>query len=518
MQFDKLFYKYNKILIIVFDLLLISFSFLILAWEKPDTIDLILPEYKNSFFIFSLIWLGLSFLFGKYDLYNIKKPIHLTISITSITFIVLSIVSILLFALKLNSYSRIIVFGTILLCYILELISFRVIYGWVMKNNLQYEKRKNEDLFVVERQQIQTIIHRPAINKAEEIKVKNRRKKLITLESGPEVLEYISDHINIDSETIALTSTTTPFNIENLNGHNLPAIINLKKVNDMRSINKFFIAVNQKLCNSGIYIGCFETNKQRSTRIVHKFPKYIKQFVIIADYLICRISPRFLGIKNSYLNLSSGVKNMISKAEVLGRLVCCGFEIIEYKEINNLTYFVVTKARKPGFNPNQSYGSLFKMPRIGMGGEMIHVYKFRTMYPYSEYLQDYVLNLNGYSVVGKPADDFRLTKWGKFLRKYWLDELPQLINVLRGEMNLVGIRPLSRRAFEDYPDDVKEMRIKYKPGCIPPYISLLKQGMAQSIEAERTYLLEKEKNPVATDLKYFKMAIFNIITNKIRSA
>jgi len=518
MQFDKLFYKYNKILIIVFDLLLISFSFLVLAWEKPDTIKQILPEYKNPFFIFALIWLGLSFLFGKYDLYNIKKPIHLTISITSITFIVLSIVSILLFAFKLNSYSRLIVFGTILLCYILELISFRVIYGWIMKNNSLYEKRKNLDLLVVDKEPIPTLKHLPALNNEEEIRVKNRRKKLITLESGTEVLEYISEHVNIDSAKIALTSTTTPFNIENLNGYNLPAIINLKKVNDLRSINKFFIAVNHKLCNSGIYIGCFETNKQRSNRIARKFPKFIRRFVIMADYLACGISPKFLGIKNIYLNLSSGIKNMTSKAEVLGRLVCCGFEIIEYKEINNLTYFVVTKAKKPGFNHNQSYGSLFKMARIGMGGEMIHVYKFRTMYPYSEYLQDYVLNLNGYSMVGKPADDFRLTKWGKFLRKYWLDELPQLVNVLRGEMNLVGIRPLSRRAFEDYPDDVKEMRIKYKPGCIPPYISLLKQGMEQSIEAERTYLLEKEKNPFATDFKYFKMAVFNIITNKIRSA
>jgi len=104
------------------------------------------------------------------------------------------------------------------------------------------------------------------------------------------------------------------------------------------------------------------------------------------------------------------------------------------------------------------------------------------------------------------------------MRKFWLDEVPQLINVIKGEMTLVGIRPLSKRAYQEYPDDVKKMRIKYKPGCIPPYVALLKQGMAQSIEAERVYLHEKERNPFTTDLKYFMMAIYNILTNKIRSA
>ena len=48
------------------------------------------------------------------------------------------------------------------------------------------------------------------------------------------------------------------------------------------------------------------------------------------------------------------------------------------------------------------------------------------MHPYSEYLQDYILKLNGYSETGKPANDFRLVPYGKFLRRYWIDELPQL--------------------------------------------------------------------------------------------
>jgi len=165
-----------------------------------------------------------------------------------------------------------------------------------------------------------------------------------------------------------------------------------------------------------------------------------------------------------------------------------------------------------------SYGPLFKMRRVGKGGAPIYVYKFRTMHPYAEYLQDYILKVNGYSEVGKPADDFRLTSWGKILRKYWLDELPQLINVLKGEMRLVGIRPLSNRFLKEYPDDVLKLRQKHKPGCIPPYVALLKQEVSEYIESERIYLLEKEKHPFITDLKYFSKAIYNILSNKIRSA
>jgi lipopolysaccharide/colanic/teichoic acid biosynthesis glycosyltransferase len=104
------------------------------------------------------------------------------------------------------------------------------------------------------------------------------------------------------------------------------------------------------------------------------------------------------------------------------------------------------------------------------------------------------------------------------MRKYWLDELPQLINVLKGEMKLVGIRPLSKRFLAEYPEDVLQMRLKHKPGCVPPYVALLKQDVEEYIESERIYLMEKEKHPYSTDIKYFFKAIYNILTNKIRSA
>jgi len=520
MRINRFFYRYNKFLIFTVDFLLLSVSFLILAWAKPATIRFVLPTYTAPFLTFSIIWMFISFIMGKYDLKNFNKPIHLLVTITIITFIVLSLISILLLALKINGFSRLIVFGTILLCYLFEIFTFRIMYAWVQVNNILTENTIQDEPIIVSHE-VDLNLNEDgdhSTSNREQKKLKTSRKQLIDQEAGPNVYEYFKEHLNIDDESIVLTATTTPFNIENLRNDEVGAVINLKKVNDMRYINKFFEAINSKLRDAGIYIGCVETSKQRYTRIESKFPAFIRQIVIILDFILNRIFPRISFLKSIYFNITSGAKRTISKAEVLGRLVSCGFDIIEYKEINNITYFVVMKTGEPAFNSSPSYGPLYKMPRIGKNEKIIHVYKFRTMHPFSEYLQDYVLRLNGYSAVGKPADDFRLTKWGKFMRKFWLDEVPQLINVIKGEMTLVGIRPLSKRAYQEYPDDVKKMRIKYKPGCIPPYVALLKQGMAQSIEAERVYLHEKERNPFTTDLKYFMMAIYNILTNKIRSA
>jgi lipopolysaccharide/colanic/teichoic acid biosynthesis glycosyltransferase len=392
-------------------------------------------------------------------------------------------------------------------------------YSWAHQNELEteiYQAQDTPDNSLEKEGQFDEKIFDP--EDFRKSKFQTTRQTLIAQESGPRVYEYFKEYLNIEDPSVIITATSTAFNISNISGENVRAIINLKKINEVRFVNKFFETANSRLPYSGMFIGCVETNKQRYHRIASKFPPVLRNLVIIIDLIINRILPRINFIKTLYTNLTSGAIKTVSKAEILGRLVCCGFDIIEYKEINNLTYFVVMKTNEPVVNPTSSYGALFKMPRIGKNGKIIHVYKFRTMHPYSEYLQDYVLKLNGYSAVGKPADDFRLTRLGKFMRKFWIDEIPQIINVLKGEMAIVGIRPLSKRAFQDYPEDVKKMRIKYKPGCIPPYVALLKQGLEQSIEAEREYLTEKDRNSLATDIKYFRMAVFNILTNKIRSA
>jgi hypothetical protein len=267
------------------------------------------------------------------------------------------------------------------------------------------------------------------------------------------------------------------------------------------------------------FAGSFETYRARRKRIFFYRIPVLKYGFIFTEFVFLRIFPKLPVLKKIYFGLTGGQGRLLSKAEMLGRLVACGFEILKHESTNGITRFVVKKVKKPAYDTNASYGPLFRMRRIGKGGKIIHVYKFRTMHPYSEYLQDYILKQNGYAETGKPADDFRLTPWGKFMRRYWLDEVPQLINVVKGEMKLVGVRPVSPRYFEDIPKHLQELRIKQKPGCVPPYVALDRKPSVEGVlKAEEEYLIEKLRNPYFTDTRYFFSAIFNIIVKRKRSA
>jgi exopolysaccharide biosynthesis polyprenyl glycosylphosphotransferase len=88
---------------------------------------------------------------------------------------------------------------------------------------------------------------------------------------------------------------------------------------------------------------------------------------------------------------------------------------------------------------------LFRQTRMGSGDRKFTIYKFRTMYADADSRKAQVQHLNKHLVdprMFKVADDPRITRVGRFLRRYSLDELPQLLNVLKGEMSLVGPRPL----------------------------------------------------------------------------
>ena len=110
---------------------------------------------------------------------------------------------------------------------------------------------------------------------------------------------------------------------------------------------------------------------------------------------------------------------------------------------------------------------LFGQCRVGLGGERFTMYKFRTMHRDAERLlqqdsalwNDYVTN--GYKV---PAElDRRITPLGRFLRRSSLDELPQILNVVRGEMSLVGPRPVVPDEVENY-GERRALYLSVRPG------------------------------------------------------
>jgi lipopolysaccharide/colanic/teichoic acid biosynthesis glycosyltransferase len=163
------------------------------------------------------------------------------------------------------------------------------------------------------------------------------------------------------------------------------------------------------------------------------------------------------------------------------------------------------------------YGPLIALLRIGKGGNIIKVYKLRTMHPYSEYIQDYIYKQHDLQDGGKFRDDFRITSWGALSRKIWLGELPMLINLFKGNMKLVGIRPLSKQYFELYNKELRERRIKYKPGLIPPFYADMPSDLDAIQKSEAKYLDSYDKNPFLTDFRYFWKSWWNILFRNARS-
>ena len=164
-----------------------------------------------------------------------------------------------------------------------------------------------------------------------------------------------------------------------------------------------------------------------------------------------------------------------------------------------------------------SYGPIVKLKRVGYLGELIYIYKLRTMYPYSEFIQGDIYEKNHLDVSGKMKDDYRITSWGKIFRKYFIDEIPQIFNWIRGDLNLVGVRALSEHYFSLYPKSLRLKRVKFKPGLIPPYYADLPKTFEEIIESEIKYLNKKEKKPFITDLRYFSKSVFNIFFSGARS-
>lgn len=111
---------------------------------------------------------------------------------------------------------------------------------------------------------------------------------------------------------------------------------------------------------------------------------------------------------------------------------------------------------------------IFKQKRIGKHGEPIYIYKFRTMIPNAEEVLEKMLKENPdiykeYTTNKKLKNDPRVTKFGNILRKTSLDELPQLLNILNGDMSIVGPRPYLYREIKDMDDYYNDI-IQMTPG------------------------------------------------------
>ena len=186
------------------------------------------------------------------------------------------------------------------------------------------------------------------------------------------------------------------------------------------------------------YVECLQNRVNR----VIVLPKMIK-FPLINAEIFTSINHRGLAFitQNNLLNPVDKTFKMIFDFIVTTILV------LLFSPLLLMLYIIVFAAT--GGKP------IFKHARIGKDGKKFKVYKFQTMHPNADkILEDFIRNDDAsreeWSKEFKLKNDPRITKIGSFLRKTSLDELPQLINVIRGEMSLVGPRPITEDEMEKY--------------------------------------------------------------------
>ena len=141
----------------------------------------------------------------------------------------------------------------------------------------------------------------------------------------------------------------------------------------------------------------------------------------------------------------------------------------------------------------------YSQTRLGRGEVPFKMYKFRSMVSNADELLEKLLKDNEIDgAMFKMQDDPRVTKIGRFIRKYSIDELPQLLNVLQGSMSLVGPRPPLPREVGEYSDYDKQ-RLAVKPGCTGLWQATVRNsvGFDEMVKLDLTYI---SKRSVAFDV------------------
>ena len=163
-----------------------------------------------------------------------------------------------------------------------------------------------------------------------------------------------------------------------------------------------------------------------------------------------------------------------------------GFVLICFLPIGGILALLIVLGSKGGV--------FFKQERIGQNGIPFHLLKFRSMVTDSE--------SKGKITVG--TRDPRITKVGYYIRRYKLDEFPQFINVLRGEMSIVGPRPEVKEYVDLYTDEQRKI-LSVKPG-ITDYASLAyfheNELLAKSDNPQETYINEVMPEKIKLNEKY----------------
>lgn len=419
------------------------------------------------------------------------------------------------YALRLDSFSINIVYKTVIIHSSIEISIFLLYFfgKYTGYRNHEYPKRKgfkseNAQEFLTadnSKNELGLLDNQSILFKALIEKEINLKTELTTF-----ILDSIQTE-NIPSRKLTVLNNHLSKNIETLPDLSQQLLINNHKLNDCRRINEYLLSTYSKLETGGLLFGNILPLESLTLNLRKKMPHFLFLIILPFHFFLHRVIPKLSFTKQLYFYITKGRNRVVSKSELLGRLAFCGYQLVNEIIIDGNFYFISKKRKTVSKESSPSYGPIVKLKRVGYKGEFLNIYKLRTMYPYSEFIQGDIYEKYHLDKSGKMKGDFRITSWGKIFRKYFIDEIPQLYNWLKGDINFVGVRALSEHYFSLYPTDLQRKRVTFKPGLVPPYYADLPQSFDEIVESERRYLIQKERSPIITDLKYFSKAIKNIL-------
>jgi len=503
----KVFYKPAYFYLII-DVLILIFSLYVILELFPLTTRTPFEKYFAPSLIYVFLWIVFSYLLKRYK--PLKKQILVQITLRLFYVCVANFIvffTLIHFFFKLYS-------GFVLLTLIAG--TFNINYIFIsLYFAYRYAVDYNEITVKPVKDRVNAIA-KPSIPL--DLQSFRQLKSTIRSHSTDKVLRFLEKHVDLsDGNTLVFVENEVA-NLKMNPNYQYSTIVQLERLNNMRNVNQKLSVINEKLPDNGIFVCCFESKSTRKKRILNYFPVVLNYIFYFFDYLFKRVMPKVFITRKFYYFITGGKNRIFTKAEVLGRLYCFGFKVTLVKKIGQLTYVISQRVKQPELIQKRNYGTLIRLRRFGEHKKLIQVYKIRTMHPYSEYLQSYVYDLYSLNEEGKFNKDIRVTTIGRLMRKYWVDELPMLLNIIKGEMKIVGVRPLSNQYFNLYSKELQEKRVKFKPGLLPPFYADMPQSMDEIQASEMKYLVSCEVHgEFKTDMKYFLVILKNILVKKARS-
>ncbi len=336
-----------------------------------------------------------------------------------------------------------------------------------------------------------------------------------------ELLRWFATHPDNDTVVALPFTTRTPEALDfRLDGRKPRLLYIMRPLHTIDRLDDFLYSANAHL-DDGATICCHSMTALLKRKLLEqKYPWGIRHLAVGQNYLWHRVCPKLALTRWLYFAVTKGKDRTFNRVEILGRIYRAGFEVVD-EQFRQGEFFVTARKVKAPVDDIAPTGSpIIHLRRVGKDGKMIVVHKFRTMYTYSEYIQSYIFQYQNLQSGGKFKNDYRINFWGRLLRKIWLDELPMVWNMLRGDIKLVGVRPLSNQYFSLYTPEMQQLRTRTKPGLLPPFY--YERHTPETIDevqaSERRYLEAYLKHPFLTDWRYFWGIIGNIILRKKHSA